>query len=126
MKSQLAFALWAAAANAQTAGPRGPSDVNLGNLISTLTGVYNEISKTIQDAAKDFRSGTPFPVVFDQTLPKIVPEAKLFERTVMKPVKQIRAGSVTAKAAFGPYVLAGKNVSASHCSHHYYCIVSHN
>src|ERR1700712_4669650 len=111
MKFQL-LVLWATAIHAQWLGPQLPTDISLGNLIAALTVSFNNLMKTLSGATTDFMTGTPLGVVFDQTLPKVLSEGKLHKRTVMKPEKPIRAGSITAKAAFGPYELVAKNVSA--------------
>jgi hypothetical protein len=113
MKFHLNFAFWVVAANCQRPTlPQLPADVPLGNLLSAFTAAYNNLTKTIDQATADYKNGTPLAIVFDNTLPKILPEAKLHKRTIIKPEKPIREGSVTAKAAFGPYVLVGRNVRA--------------
>jgi len=108
MKLQLAVALWATTANAQL-----PSfaDITSPFFIEGISKAFDNLMKTLGTASGDFFAGTTLPVIFDQTLPKILTEVKLLKKTELEPANPIRAGSVTAKAAYGPYVLVGKNVS---------------
>lgn len=108
MKVQLTVALWATAASAQL-----PSfaDITSPFFIEGISKAFDNLMKTLGAASGDFFAGTPLPVIFDQTLPKILTEVKLLKKTELEPANPIRAGSVTAKAAYGPYVLVGKNVS---------------
>ena len=112
MKFKLNFALWVATANALRFGPQLPSDIPFGNLIAAISASFNNLTKILLEATNDFRSGAPLPVIFDHAVPKVLTGVKLHRRTVMHPEKRIRAGSITAKSAFGPYVLVGKNVNA--------------
>jgi hypothetical protein len=124
MRSQLTFALCMAAASAaaiQQADPPAsaaqkpanalPPSFDVGNLISTLTSTWNYLTKTLSDAGDELKKGASFSVVLDHTLPKILPEAKLFNRIELPQDRPIRPEAKKAKATFGPYTLVGKNVS---------------
>jgi hypothetical protein len=110
MKTGIVLGLLIATTTAQTpAGGRPPSE--FGNIIGSLQAMFASISKALTDAGIQIMNGTPANVVFEQTLPKIFPEAKLLNRIDLPATDAIRPGVKRARASFGPYVLVGKNVS---------------
>src|ERR1700761_3139451 len=115
MKSQLIFTM-SMAATAYTAAipeqqvpeqqladppvkPYGLSDI-----INAAMSAYQYLSKVATDAGADLKKGTPIPVVVDQTIPKVLPEAKLHSRVAVTSEKKLRPEATKSRAMFGPHV----------------------
>jgi hypothetical protein len=99
----------------QLADPPAPvAPWGVTDLISGAYQAYQYLSKVLADSVTEFKSGTSIGQVADHTIPKILPEAKLFHRVVLDAQKKVRADGKGAKALFGPFVLSGKNVSAQY------------
>jgi hypothetical protein len=91
--------------------PVGMSSPEFGSLIGSAMSLINSISKSLTQAKSDLQKGKPFGQVFDETLPKIVEQAKLHTRAETDKENLLRSDSKKMRATFGPYRLVGKNVS---------------
>jgi hypothetical protein len=114
MKLQYVFLAIVATATAQTPASgksNSKASSEFGNIIGSLMAMFSSLNSTLTDAGNQIRNGTPPSVVFDQTLPKVLPEARLLRRIELPSDNAIRPMAKRARASFGPYVLVGKNVS---------------
>jgi hypothetical protein len=89
----------------------GKSSPDLGSFVGSALSIVGSITKTLNQAKSDLQGGKPFGQVFDEVLPKIMEEAKLHTRMDMGKENLLRTDSKNMRATFGPYRLAGKNVS---------------
>jgi hypothetical protein len=81
-----------------------------GSFIGSALSLLGSLSKTMTQAKTDLQSGKPLGQVFEDTLPKIMEEAKLHTRADMGKENLLRSDSKKSRATFGPYRLSGKNV----------------
>jgi hypothetical protein len=91
--------------------PGAMTSPEFGSLIGGAMSLINSISKTMTQAKTDLQKGKPLGQVFDETLPKIIEEAKLHTRAETDKENLMRSDSKKMRATFGPYRLVGKNVS---------------